>query len=441
MNTPICDFVRSYAQKNTSRFHMPGHKGKEIIGPEQLDITEISGADELFAADGIIAESEKNAGTIFGAETFYSAGGSTLCIQAMLRLISLYAASCGKRAKILAARNAHKAFINAAALLEIDTDWISPEALSRYSCQLTPEALDRAIKKSRPSAVYITAPDYLGCIPDIKAISAVCRKNGVILAVDNAHGAYLKLLPQSLHPIDLGADICCDSAHKTLPVLTGGAYLHVSKNAPELFSCEARAALSLFASSSPSYLILQSLDAANAAAETLRTELAAFLPRTEKLRQKISRHGFETIGSEPLKLTVSPKSFGYTGTELAKICESNGIYPEFYDPDYVVFMLSPKNTAAELSGLEHVLCSLPHRTPIKLMPPPLIPPRVAMTPHEALLAPCTVLPIVDCCGKICAMPSISCPPAIPIAVYGELLDESAINVMRYYGITHCRVCL
>ena len=105
---------------------MPGHKGKGCLGVETLDITEIDGADELFAPGGIIAESEANASRIFGAETLYSAGGSTLCIQAMLYLISQYAAERGTPPRILAGRNAHKAFVNAAALLDIDIDWILP---------------------------------------------------------------------------------------------------------------------------------------------------------------------------------------------------------------------------------------------------------------------------------------------------------------------------
>lgn len=114
MSSPICDFVRRYNERRPARFHMPGHKGSAILGFEALDITEIDGADELFTADGIIAESEAQAGALFGAHTVYATGGSTLCIQAMLHLSALYAAAKGERPCILAARNTHKAFINAA---------------------------------------------------------------------------------------------------------------------------------------------------------------------------------------------------------------------------------------------------------------------------------------------------------------------------------------
>ena len=140
MNTPICDFVRNYAASRPVRMHMPGHKGADILGFEQYDITEIDGADELFAPDGIIAESEKNASALFGAHTLYSAGGSTLCIQAMLWLIAQYAAeqnkskSESKKPLILAGRNAHRAFVNAAALIGTDVKWIFPLGGTFHSC-------------------------------------------------------------------------------------------------------------------------------------------------------------------------------------------------------------------------------------------------------------------------------------------------------------------
>ena len=227
MSKPICDFVRKYAKSNAARFHMPGHKGVPVLGFESFDITEIDGADELFTASGIIAESEQNASETFGAKTFYSTGGSTLCIEAMMRLIAVYAVSKGETTTVLAGRNAHKAFLNAAALLDIRIKWLRPEKESSYlCCPISADDVENALSQDKkPTAVYLTSPDYLGNILDIKSISAVCKKHGVILCVDNAHGAYLRFLQTSLFPTDLGADMCCSSAHKTLPVITGGAYL------------------------------------------------------------------------------------------------------------------------------------------------------------------------------------------------------------------------
>ena len=273
MTTPIVDFVRRYAQSGTARLHMPGHKGQSLLGCEPWDITEIRGADELYEAEGIIAQSEANATRLFGtAHTYYSAEGSSQCIRAMLCLALQGAPRTGKRPVLLAARNAHKALLYAAALLDFDIRWLWPapeDTGALCSCPVTVQALSTALEElagqgRTPFGVYLTSPDYLGGMQDITALSAVCDAHGVPLLVDNAHGAYLRFLPGgSRHPIDLGAAACCDSGHKTLPVLTGGAYLHLGPKAPVQEESTVRSALALFGSTSPSYLILQSLDACN----------------------------------------------------------------------------------------------------------------------------------------------------------------------------------
>ena len=231
MDTPICDFIKEYEAKGTSRLHMPGHKGVPFLGCENRDITEICGADELYEAEGIIAASEKNANALFGfGRTIYGTEGSSQCIRTMLFLALQERKSRTERPVILAARNAHKAFLYSCALLDVDVEWLLPEgAKSLCACPITAEQVAEGLKKSSAFAVYITAPDYLGGSPDIKGIAAACRAAGVPLLIDNAHGAYLKFLHPSKHPLDLGAAMSCDSAHKTLPVLTGGAYLHLSE--------------------------------------------------------------------------------------------------------------------------------------------------------------------------------------------------------------------
>ena len=249
MNAPIHEFVRRYIESGAARLHVPGHKGVGPLGCEAWDITEIAGADALYEADGIIAESERNASALFGSgATFYSAEGSSLCIRAMLHLALTHRPASAARPVALAARNAHKAFLYAAALCDFDVQWLWPEAeTSLCACPVSPEALSRTLDamKEKPFCVYVTSPDYLGGMQDIRALADVCHARGVPLIVDNAHGAYLKFLPESLHPLDLGADLCCDSAHKTLPVLTGGAYLHISRNADPALIAAAKDALAL----------------------------------------------------------------------------------------------------------------------------------------------------------------------------------------------------
>lgn len=419
---------------------MPGHKGKGCLGVETLDITEIDGADELFAPGGIIAESEANASRIFGAETLYSAGGSTLCIQAMLYLISQYAAERGTPPRILAGRNAHKAFVNAAALLDIDIDWIFPQKGPYHSCAVTPQELENELRRSQPTAVYVTSPDYLGNILDIAGLAAVCRSFGVILAVDNAHGAYLKFLPEPRHPIALGADICCDSAHKTLSVITGGAYLHISLNAPAIFSRRAKAAFSVFGSSSPSYLILQSLDAANAKADFFRARIAALVPRVKALKDALLNHGFGIAGNEPLKVTVSTKKFGYRGEEIAEILEAKNIYPEFYDSDFVVFMISAESGDADIARLEGALLSIPPRAELCEPPPPVPRPKKVISPREAVLRCAEKVAVDSAEGRICAQAHIGCPPAIPLIVCGERIDREVIENLKYYKKEYIDCC-
>ena len=283
VNTPICDFVENYARSETVRMHMPGHKGRsagvcassEPFSAEALDITEIHGADELFHADGIIAESETNASEVFGCDTYYSTEGSSLGIRAMLYLCRVNAvrthdgpkssgtlASGVSRPWVLAARNVHQTFVSACALLDLDVTWLYPKA-SLLSMDLSENEVRLALEEARdkgqgmPCCVYLTSPDYLGHILPIRKIADVCHAYSVPLVVDNAHGAYLKFLPKDFsdgadlaHPIDLGADLCCDSAHKTLPVLTGGAYLHVSPEASEKYDLnkeKVKQALVLFA--------------------------------------------------------------------------------------------------------------------------------------------------------------------------------------------------
>lgn len=440
MKTPICDFVQKYAISDSLKLHMPGHKGKSFLGMECLDITEIDGADSLYEANGIIAESEKNASELFGCNTFYSTEGSSQCIRAMLYLISARERIRCKQPLIWAGRNAHKAFHSAVGLLDIDIEWIYPDNPENYlSCNISAESLKNHLNNctKKPSAIYLTSPDYLGNVLDIEAIAVVCHENDILLAVDNAHGAYLKFLTPSKHPIDLGADICCDSAHKTLPVLTGGSYLHISDDLMKEIGSQVKNALVLFGSTSPSYLILQSLDAANVYLENHRQRLGEFVCKVEKLKEQLSCLGYELYGNEAIKITIQAKKFGYRGHELAKILNQKGIVCEFCDSDFVVFMLTPE--VENLDFIVEVMQSIPKLSDVNEDMPTFKVAKKKMSIREALLSPFETLPVEECLGRVVAMTTVGCPPAVPIVVAGEIIDGDAIKSCKYYKIEKCNV--
>lgn len=435
--TPICDFVNAYREKDPVRFHMPGHKGKTILGPEPYDITEIDGADALFEADGIIAESEKNAGRHFGCETFYSTEGSSLCIRAMLYLASVRTPK-GKRPKVLAARNVHRTFLSAAALLDLDAEWIFPESGEKLlSSDCTPEKVEAALSMAKEPfcAVYLTSPDYLGHMLDIAGISKVCRNYQVPLLVDNAHGAYLRFLSPSQHPIDLGADLVCDSAHKTLPALTGAAYLHIGRDDRYGFSSGVKNAMALFGSTSPSYLILESLDRVNRVLDSFGASVPETARKTEAGKKTLLQAGYELSGEEPLKITVRSAQRGYTGYEVKRYLQEKGIVPEFADREHVVFMIAPA-VKDSLPALVQALSDLPARDPLPERTEPCLIPGRACSIREAMLSPGEWLPLEKCAGRVLAAPCVSCPPAVPVLMCGEVMDETAVRRFLSYG-TEC----
>ena len=440
METPICDFLHRYAQSQTLRLHMPGHKGVTRLGVEHLDLTEIEGADSLYEAQGIIARSEENASRLFGCRTLYATEGSSQCIRAMLYLVQLYARIQGKRPRIAAGRNVHKTFLSGVALLDLEVCWLYPRENPGYlSCYLTATELEAYLQQQQPVAVYLTCPDYLGNLVDLRELAAVCHRHGALLVVDNAHGAYLKFLPQSLHPIDLGADLCCDSAHKTLPVLTGGAYLHLSRALDRVVGEQAKQALVLFGSTSPSYLIMASLDLVNPYLEQHSARLEAFLPLVAGMKERLCRRGYILSGSEPMKLTIQAGTYGYRGTQLADLLRQRGIEPEFADADHLVLMLTPEIGAEGLQRLEQALLDIPRQAAIPGQSPVFRPGRQVLSIREAMLSPWERLPVEACVGRVLASPSVGCPPAVPILICGEEIDAHAVGCFAYYGVTHCEV--
>ncbi len=437
VTTPISDFTEKYSRSGFIRAHMPGHKGKSTLF--SCDITEIKGADSLFEARGIIAESEKNAGRIFHTyKTVYSAGGSTLCVFTMLAMCLMN----GKNRRVAAARNCHRAFLNACIHLDAEVEWIYPEYENTLiSGKITPQAVERAIIASDPVCVYITSPDYLGVMTPLDEISEVCRRHNVMLLVDNAHGAYLNFTGSPpMHPCCHGADICCDSAHKTLPVLTGGAYLHIMNPSAERYEGYAKEIMSMFGSSSPSYLIMRSLDECNAFMSDGAAEYFSRMADTSgRVKKKLSPF-WHIEDTEPGKLTVLAPPGGYTGTELADIMRSKGIECEYADNTHIVFMLTGLDME-EIETIGNALSDIPQ--PRIYVPVPdvsaFLPQERAMSLRRAAFSDSEEIDVSTAKGRICARAVSCCPPGIAVTAGGEIFSEESINILKNYSILKVNV--
>lgn len=424
---PLETVLNEYIDKDLSRFHMPGHKGNKIF-PDyyRYDITEVEGADSLFKANGALSKLEERYEKIYNTSaSLISAGGSTLCIQTML------ATALNPGDMLIAARNCHTSAINAMALLDLDPIWINPRSIKEAETAFTEH---EGIK-----AIYITSPDYFGTLSDIAAFAELAHKHGAKLLVDNAHGAHLHFFPFEMHPMGLGADMCTDSLHKSLPVLTGGAMLHIKNCAQK---AEAKQNMRLFGSTSPSYLIMLSMDKCAEYLETkARGDYALLNGRVAGLRYKAFEHGLapKTRNIEPARLTLSVKSTEMSCKDFGKSLREHKIEPEYVNDEWAVLMASPFNTEKDFecissfiddtygngfSAFEEKLTQMPKK---------------AMGIKEAIFAKKEEIETENAVGRISSKLNLPCPPCIALSVPGEIIDEKTKELLIKYGITRLNV--
>ncbi|MDQ5983170.1 MAG: Arginine decarboxylase [Eubacteriales bacterium SKADARSKE-1] len=433
-NTPLYDALKMHRSLDYSSFHTPGHKGINIIPPDllALDYTELPDTDSLFDAAGPILKAEQNAAEVFGAKkTLFSAGGCTLCIQTMLRLALPFGG------KIICSRMIHKNAINAMALLDIEPVWVVPKKNIKtgFLDPIDPQEIKESLKDNIDTkAVYITSPDYYGVISDIKELSNVCREYNIPLLVDNAHGAHLGFVNENLHPLKLGAAMTADSAHKTLPVLTGGAFLHI---ADEKYIPLAKSSMALFGSTSPSYPIMASLDMCCGWLKINgKKEFSDLLKKVEKIKKLAEQKGILTPSGtvDPTRISLNTKSIGLTGNDCAKYFRSLGIEPEFSDDDFIVLITTPFNTDEDFLKLYNAILKLPINQPLKQAPFCFDLPNVKVSLKKALFSSFEKVNTKDAINKICAETLCVCPPGIPILIPGEIINEKAIKLLLGYGI-------
>lgn len=430
MTTPIHDFLVKNSEKHTIRCYMPGHKGTE----NPLDITEIDGADSLYDTDtnggkGIIAQSEKNASRLFGSKrTVYSCSGSTLAIQTMLTLAKLRG---NGKDHVIAGRYSHRSFINSCVLLGLTPSWVYPE--DYLSAAVTPESIEAKIN-SRTLAVFINSIDYYGGMSNISAIAEICHSHGIPLLVDNAHGAYLKFAPVDLHPMTLGADMCADSAHKTLPVLTGGAYLHIAN---EKYCSMAKEAMSLIATSSPSYLILDSLDRFNRTIADKPLYLAEICNKVTALKQHCINMGYVLSQSDYMRITFDCAAIHSTGFAMAQMLREFDIECEYADEYRCVLLFGSSTTDVDIETIKTVLtANTPRAIFVRNLPaaPIHIRTQAACSPSKAYFSGKVKLPVMMSVGKTCASAAAPCPPGIPLIMPGETVTIDAARTLRDKGV-------
>ena len=434
METPIYEALTNILSKDASRFHMPGHKGRDYSGlfggVMQYDITEIQGADSLYEAGEAILRCEERLANYYGAKrSLISCQGSTLCIQTMLALVR------HRGSRLVIGRNAHVAASNVMALLDYEPIWVysSTDIITGVTGAITPEQVEVALRSQVDvAAVYITSPSYYGVFTDISAIAAVCSRYNVPLLVDNAHGAHLKAAGYP-HPITQGAAMCCDSAHKTLPVITGGAYLHIAQDE---YIEPAKEAMAVFGSTSPSYLIMLSLDTCLSYLEgSAEKGFHALRSRIAALDQLALQKGFTPIPDERdhTRMLLCAYHLGYSGEQLATHLRAFKIESEYVGENTVVLLPSPFNTEQDFGRLTNAIKAIEPRDNIPALVPSPIMASVECRPHEAFMARKKVIPVQNSLGRIVAANKSSCPPGVPVVYCGELITEEAVRLLTAYG--------
>ncbi|MBQ3005832.1 MAG: DegT/DnrJ/EryC1/StrS family aminotransferase [Clostridia bacterium] len=438
MSSPIYDAIIKYQDKKMKKFHMPGHKGVcEALYPLEnilkYDVTEIPDTGSLFDNIGPTKEAQDMATKLFETKgTFMSAGGCTLCIQTMLRLV------CPTGGKILMSRVIHRSAINAMSLLNITPVWLYPDnsAGEYFSGRITAECVKNAIEKNPDAkAVYITSPDYFGVISDIKAISQAAVDIPVI--VDCAHGAHLGFLDDAYSPVRQGAAMSAESAHKTLPVLTGGAWLNVGD---EKYLDNTSEAMALFGSTSPSYPIMLSLDLCrdwleNGGKEILRKTAK----RTEKIKELIVKLGFKIPEGlcDPMRIAFVAENCDNVGDQLRE----NMIEPEYAEGSTVIIIPTPFNTEDDFIALENALKNIKCNGTTKMASTEVFVGEQKLTPTQALLSENKTVSLENAVGEISAETLCPCPPAIPLVMAGEEIDEATVKRLAENGFSHLRIVL
>lgn len=429
--------LKKQAVRRAARFHMPGHKGRPILPelnhPFAIDYTEIDGTGNLYEGDEPILSAERAAARYYGAaDCMFVTGGST---QALMTAI---AAAVPAGGTLIADRNCHRCAAHAMALLDLTPEFVVPRPLDESGLPglLDVREVERAFARApHAAALLVTSPNYYGVLQDIPALAEICRAHGALLVVDAAHGAHLKAvgLPS---PIEQGAHLAAVSTHKTLPALGQSALLLSSGRVP---FADLLDAARLFGTSSPSYLLLASIDLARAWLEGEgEAAYAACARRTQALRREIEETTVfsallpERAPLDPCRLTVDCRGTNVTGSELSgRLHTQFGIDAEMAERDHVVCICTGADTERDYARLMGALRDGQFVRQTRTLPPlrPFPVPQRACSVRRAWFAPHTELPLKQAAGRVCARPLTPYPPGVPLLLPGERIGQVHIEFL------------
>ena len=437
---PVVNALKKYYENPSVQLHIPGHtRGeailkdfRDLIGDRVpfLDTTdEFDNLGTLHPATGPIAEAQELAAKAFGAKkTFFLLNGSTIGNLALGLTLAK------ENQSVIVGRNSHRSVLTSLIMSGANPVWVMPEKLDNWGLfgEITPESIEEALKKNRDAAfVWVTSPTYEGIVSDIKSIAEVCRRYDVPLIVDEAHGClwnFNKELPESA--LKLGADAVVHSLHKTGGSFSQSSMLHVAENSRiNLVALEAN--LKLLHSTSPSYLLLASLDSARAYLQSRMGHVAIekALKHSKYLRQRLSSiEGVECLS--PDEKTIDPtKIFLEYHIEIESASDEgililSNIGNKFEDIEYFCDCIESiiKSGFSDISHLE--------TEESKYMP--LCEPDIVMSPRKAHQSETERIPLCEAIGRICAEVIAECPPGISILMPGELIEEKHLPYLTHY---------
>ncbi|KAK6126620.1 hypothetical protein DH2020_039630 [Rehmannia glutinosa] len=462
---PLVSALKTSAEENAASFHFPGHnRGRaapsslaHLIGtrPFQHDLPELPELDDLFAPAGPILEAQKQAAELFGAsETWFLVGGSTCGVQAAIM------ATCSPGDILVLPRNSHISAISAMVLSGVTPKYIVPEYDPKWDIAggITPSqasAVDEAIKElemegRKPAAVLVISPSYHGICSDITIISKICHKNKIPLIVDEAHGAHFgfhRQLPSSA--LSQGADLVVQSTHKVLCSLTQSSMLHFSGNFVDrerICRC-----LQTLQSSSPSYLLLASLDASRAQLsdnrETIFNRAIELAVEAKNMIDKFPGISIIDIldfpkfpAIDPLRLTIGVRDLGLSGFEADDIlCRDFKVISELVGTQSITFAFNlgtkREHVLRLVSGLEYLSATFfpSVKRTIDVIANLAVFDDVEMilSPRDAFFAHKRKVSIDESVGKICGELICPYPPGIPVLIPGEVITESAVKYLLH----------